>query len=267
VGNLSVSGNAAKRIVSSTGAAEGFRGFSSKSNARKFERLAKQRSHVLVVQSGPVDGQVQTFLDWYLGRYLAIVEGVPACLEARHYRRHPVDITQGQCRPLPYDFLGLYQLSIDGAEEAESIIALIHAAHESEETAHGVATWLYHPVSERVGSSPADQPSTLTIAFANPVEGRETEFVEWYATRHVRHALCHPMLLSGQCFARSHAQHPGALDASYRMIAIYEQEGAPEEFVAAGQAVPAERFDFPAMRWDRSTMACYEPLGQSHAKR
>jgi hypothetical protein len=90
----------------------------------------------------------------------------------------------------------------------------------------------------------------LTIAFANGVPGQETEFREWYATRHIRHALKIPALVSGQCFERTKFQRPGTVEASFSMIAIYEQEGTPEAILDGFALLPDGALHFPML--DRS---------------
>lgn len=90
----------------------------------------------------------------------------------------------------------------------------------------------------------------LTLAFANGTPGQETEFREWYATRHIRHALNIPALVSGQCFERTQFQMPGAMNACFATIAVYEQEGSPESIIASFLSLPEGTLRFPML--DRS---------------
>jgi hypothetical protein len=173
-----------------------------------------------------------------------------------------VDITLGHHVPLPFEYLCWCEISVDGSQEAASLIARIAALHGKQVAAEPPATWLYYPTSEKVGRSPISIPSQLTLAFANPVKGREEEFREWYATRHIRHALNVAALVSGQCLHRAQFQQPGALAAAFDTLAVYEQEGTPESILESFATLPAGTFDFPALDLTPSRFAecVYQPL-------
>jgi len=222
----------------------------------------RQRSHLLFVWSDAQEGEHHAFADWYQGVYRQEIRTIAGVLTVRHYERHEVDITRGEYAPPPFPYLGILELSVDGAEAARDAIARIAALHREQSAAKRPATWLYHPAGEKVGRSPAVTPSLLTLAFANAVPGRELEFREWYITRHIRHALNIPALVSGQCFERALFQQPGAWDAAYSMIAVYEQEGTPESIIDSFSALPASTFDFPAMDISPERFAewVYRPL-------
>jgi len=228
--------------------------------ASALELSRRQRSHVLCVLSEPRAGREQSFLEWYLGSLVLEMRTTAGVLSAQHYERHEVDITRGRYPPLPFRYLGLYGLSLDGAEAASSVIDRVTALHEEQATAGPPATWLYYPASERVGRAPGVSPSMLTIAFANGLPGQEAEFREWYATRHIRHALNVPALVSGQVFERTLFQKPGALDAKFSAIAVYEQEGSPESIVESLQSLPKGTFHFPSIDPSRFTECTYRPL-------
>ena len=222
--------------------------------------LKSQRSHVLFVLSNPKPGQEPTFLSWYRGAYRSAVLAAPGVLSAQHYEQHEIDITNGRCPRLPYRYLGLYELSIDGARAATVVIEKLDELHAAQSPAEPPATWLYYPANEKAGQSPNSIPSLLTIAFANGIPGRESEFREWYATRHVRHALNIPALVSGQCFERTQFQRPGSLEAQFSTIAVYEQIGTPEEMLESFASIPVSVFDFPALDVTRFAEAIYRPV-------
>jgi hypothetical protein len=222
--------------------------------------IKKQRSHVLFVLSNPKAGQEPAFLGWYEGAYRQALSKHPEVLSARHYVRHEVDITQGRFAPLPLRYLALYEISLDGAEAASSLIERVTELHREHPAAEAPATWLYYPSSEKVGRAPAKTPSMLTLAFANGTPGQDAQFREWYATRHTRHALNIAALVSGQCFERTQFQRPGALDASFSTIAIYEQEGTPESIIESFLSLPAATFDFPTLDLSRFAEAVYRPV-------
>jgi|SRR5579862_5068426 len=224
--------------------------------------LKTQRSHVIFVLSHPTSGQETTFRVWYEGVYRQALRAVPGVLKTQHYERHEVDITRGQHVKLPFQYLGMYEIAVDGAESAGAVIEHITALHRAESAAQAPATWVYYPVSECVGRAPAAKPSLLTLAFANAVPGHEAEFREWYATRHIRHALNIPALVSGQCYERTQFQSPGAMPADFSTIAVYAQEGTPESIIASFDALPPGTFAFPTLdlRPSRFAEAVYRPL-------
>src|SRR5882672_8032756 len=117
--------------------------------------IRRQRSHILFVLSHPKSGCEAAFVHWYQGAYRHAVLNIGGILSVQHYERHEVDIDQGQHPPLPFNYLAFYELSIDGAQAADGIIERIAALHQDETTAQAPATWLYYPVSEKVGRSPA----------------------------------------------------------------------------------------------------------------
>lgn len=225
------------------------------------ELLREQRSHVLVVLSNPRAGSDPIFRSWYLGPYQQEVLALTPVLSGQQYEPHELDVSRGRYLGLPFLYLGLYDLSVDGAHAALEVIERIRDLHRREKSAAAPpATWLYYPVSERVGRAPAARPSLLTLAFANAVPGQEAEFREWYATRHIRHALNIPALVSGQCLERTQFQSPGALAADYSMIAAYEQEGTAEEMMRSFNSLPPGTLDFPAMDLTRFAEWVYRPL-------
>lgn len=222
--------------------------------------LASQRSHLLVVLSHPRPGREGAFRDWYRNAYSrGITDDV--VLSFRCYERHPIDITQGRWPRLPFSYLSLYEVSIDGAEAAGGLIDSIVRVHQDEGSAKPPATWLYYPASERVGRA-AKLPSHLTIAFANGIPGQEASFREWYCTRHIRHALNLSALVSGQCFERTQFQRPGAAEASFSTVAIYEQEGSAESIIADFAHIPPGTFDFPTLDLEgsRFSESVYKPV-------
>ena len=224
--------------------------------------LKGQRSHVLFVLSNARAGREVPFLDWYQGAYRKAVLRVTGALNLQQYEQHELDITLGENERLPFRYLALCEVCVDGAQAAEGLIERVATLHRQQVAAEAPATWLYYPVSEKVGRSPAEPPSMLTLAFANPVPGQEAEFREWYATRHIRHALNIPALVSGQCFARTLFQRPGALEARFDTIAVYEQEGTAESIVESFKSLPQSTFHFPMLDLDRVRFAesVYRPV-------
>jgi hypothetical protein len=219
--------------------------------------LRKQYSHVLFVLSNAKQGHEARFLDWYRSHYRETVSVFEGVLASTQYELHEVDITQGRYPRLPFRYLGLHELSLDGAVAAEGLIERIALLHREHGAAEAPATWLYYPVSEKVGRASRPKPSMLTLAFANGLAGQEAEFREWYATRHIRHALNVPALVTGQCFQRTQYQKPGALGAEFEIIAVYEQEGTPEDILQSFASLPESIFHFPTLDTSRFAEAVY----------
>jgi len=226
------------------------------------ELLQKQRSHVLFVSSNSRPGGAVSFLNWYRADCKKAALSITSVLSVRHYEQHEVDITGGRWPRPPFRYLALYDISVDGAEAAGEVIEQISSLHTERPDAEAPATWLYYPVSEKVGRAASAQPSLMTVAFANAVTGHEGEFREWYVTRHIRHALKIPALVSGQCFERTQLQRPGAQEASYAMIALYEQEGTPEAIIESFASLPEGTLRFPTMDLQppRFAESVYRPL-------
>lgn len=224
--------------------------------------LQTQRSHVLITLSHPVKGSESAFLSWYQGAYHAAVQTIAGVLSVRHYEQHEADITRGRYPPTRFQYLGIYELSVDGADAADDIIERITMLHREQAAVQAPATWLYYPASEKVGRSPLTTPF-LILAFANGVPGQENEFREWYATRHIRHALVIPAIVSGQCFERTLFQRPGAQEANFATIAMYEQEGTPEDVIESFKTLPKDALYFPMLDRSRFTECAYRPIDLS----
>jgi|SRR5579862_9142596 len=222
--------------------------------------LAKQRSHMLVALTNPKSNSQACYVEWYRDTVGASADRAPGVLCSQLYEQHDVDVSVGRYPRLPYRYLALYELSVDGAEAAAGALECIANLHRLSNVSEAPALWLYYAISERVGRSAAVTPSTLTLAFANAIPGREPEFREWYSTRHIRHALKVSGLVSGQCFERTQFQwHQGPAPA-FTTIAIYEQEGTPEAMIKSFATLPAGALAFPAMDLSRFAEWVYRPV-------
>ena len=229
-----------------------------------------QRSHILFVFSNPSDGSTSDFIAWYTQTLLDEVLSLDLVIGVQHFSRHEVDITMGHYPPPDYGYLSVYELSIDGAEQAAKVIAHINERYENESSAGSLATWLYYPSSEKVGRVSDKEDHLLTLAFANATKGNEQEFREWYCTRHIRHALYIPVLVSGQCFERAQFQQSGQSEPEYQMIAMYEQEGSPKEFLDFCNSMSEEvrvTLQFPTLDATRFGECAYYPVTKKRNKR
>ena len=224
------------------------------------ELLKTQRSHNLFVLSNANSGQEKTFLSWYRGDCLNAILGDERVLGVQHYEQHEVDITRGAYKPIPYHYFSIIELSLDGAEEAEELINTIRALHQDERSTQDPVTWLYYPVSEQVGRPVKNKPSMLTLAFANAVPGTELEFRAWYATRHIRHALNVTPLVAGQCFELTQYQSTGPMGAIYNTIAVYEQDGTPEDIIESFATIKKGTLAFPSLDVSRFAEWVYRPI-------
>lgn len=221
--------------------------------------LESQRSHLLFVLSNARLGLQAEFVHWSKNTYRIRLEALDKVLTVNHFEKHEVDVTGGEYEEIDYDYLSIIELSLDGAEQSESIIDKIEHLYESESSAQQPAIWLYYPVSEKVGRNPIADKEMLTLAFANPLPGTDIAFREWYCTRHIRHALNVPELVSGQCLELTGYQKT-TMPSKYRMIAVYEQEGSPEQMIESFQRLPEEVLDFPALDLVNFAEWVYRPM-------
>lgn len=223
--------------------------------------IKQQKSHLLFVLFNKQDLRNSSeFLNWYRSEYSKILSSFENVLSIRQLEQHEIDVTKGEYQKLPYHYLSLIELSLDGAEQAKELINYIIELHESSTYAGPPATWLYYPICERVGRPAKIFNPMLTLAFANAVSGRELEFREWYCTRHIRHALNVQSLVSGQCFGLTRFQRSVSEKSSYGVIAVYEQEGTPEEMIESFESLPDETFEFPALDLNRFAEWVYKPI-------
>src|ERR1700722_9703540 len=112
--------------------------------------LAEQRSHVLFVLSNSQPGSEREFREWYLGIFQRSLIKFAGVLRGQQYEAHEVDVSGGKYPGLPYQYLGVYDISVDGAPNANGILDHIRDLHKREPSAQPSAVWLYYPVSERV---------------------------------------------------------------------------------------------------------------------
>ncbi|BBD96784.1 hypothetical protein SAMIE_1002850 [Sphingobium amiense] len=221
---------------------------------------ARQRSHVLLVLADALPGNTAQFERWLDQSVRQAVSSRAELLCARSYVEDDVDITRGRFTRLPFRYLTIFELSVDGADQCGDAIDMIARDYIESGLATAPATWLYHPASSKVGVLDGEA-SGMTVAYANACPGEEAEFREWYATRHIRHALHIPALVSGEFLERSLFQNPGAMENGFAGIALYEQSGSAQSIVDAFLSLPPETFSFPSMDKSRFSEASYRCLG------
>lgn len=111
--------------------------------------LEQQRSHILLVFSNAVYNKNEEFLEWYKTDCLQSIVGFDKVLSAQHYQENSFNIS-GNCKPIGFKYLALYQLCLDGSEDASLLIEKVSELHQREINAGEIATWLYYPVSENI---------------------------------------------------------------------------------------------------------------------
>jgi hypothetical protein len=93
---------------------------------------------------------------------------------------------------------------------------------------------------------------TIQIVFANPVEGKDDEFNEWYENVHIPDLLAIPGMLSAQRFDLHDAEiyRTMGITPEHRYLTIYEMEGdvdaillKVQEGVDSGKIVMSEYLD------------------------
>ena len=219
-------------------------------NKSVLDILKLQPSHQLYVFSNPMSGGMENFIQWFCDRCLYSVLELEGVLSVQGFQQLTFDTkteclkrlekknalpegvtSNGESLSIGYQFLGIYELAIDGAKDASELINGISAIYKQEESVDDPATWLYYPSCPKVGRAAKTKDALLTIAFANPKPGSEAMFREWYDTEHIRHALNIEGCVSGQRFERTKFQQPGSSDVLFHSLAVYEQESTPKEFV------------------------------------
>jgi hypothetical protein len=105
------------------------------------ELLREQRSHVLVVLSNPRVGSELNFRSWYLGPYQQEILAFSPVLGGQQYEQHELDVSHGRYPGLPFLYLGLYDLSVDGAQAALEVIERIRELHGREKSAAAPASF------------------------------------------------------------------------------------------------------------------------------
>ena len=241
-----------------------FKTLSSDASMSPLHLAKQQRSHILFVLSNPMPDRGSEFLSWYKQDYHHAIEKSDNILSVQHYEQ---DEPEEGYPPPEYQYFGIYELSLDGAEEAESIIQQVTDMHSREDSANTPATWLYYPISEAVGRPAIIENPMLIVAFANGIRGSESEFREWYCTRHIRHALNAPYNANGQCFGLTNFQRSGSAEPIYEIMAVYEQENTPQEALEFWNSLPTDesselekKFLFPTMDLTRVGECYYRPI-------
>lgn len=204
-----------------------------------------QRSHTLLVFSNAPKVEKKNYEVWLKSDAWTEFSHNKKVLSVKSYRQHPMDF--GGYEPIGFNYLTLVQLSLNGAEDVVSVLDKLHTIFNEVSGSQSVATWLYYPVSEKVGLRRNTDAPYLTIAFANAVEGMEAEFREWYSSQHIRHALIIPALVSGQCFELTAYQASVGVESCYQTIAIYEQDSTPQEMIDSFLNIEPEE-----LKWSRS---------------
>jgi hypothetical protein len=105
--------------------------------------------------------------------------------------------------------------------------------------------------------------TTLYLAFANPVPGRDAEFLDWYEHTHVPDLLAAPGFVSAQRFAL-HPRSDAVLPAPpQRYLVIYELDDDIEAAmshvatkVESGEIVLSDAMDYGSV-----AMSFWTPLG------
>lgn len=222
--------------------------------------LAQQSSHSLLVFSNAKEGQEQAYLDWFTSAGLSTALENKKVLSLQHYQQHSLDLIGG-AKPIGFDYLAVYQLCLDGAEDSDHLIKEIHSAYQIQSSVSEIAIWLYYPISEKVGCQNTEDSAFISIAFANAKEGCVAELREWYSTEHIRHALIIPAFTSGQCFALTGYQQSGVKASDYQIIAVYEQNDTPENLVASLSGIDVSKLIFSsALDTERFTEWSYRAI-------
>ncbi|MFT3852985.1 MAG: hypothetical protein QM733_09630 [Ilumatobacteraceae bacterium] len=209
---------------------------------------AQQRSHVLCVLATASQGNEAQFERMYLDpAFRAELGQHEAVVDVRVFKRSPVDLSGGMGQSLDFTHLTLLDLRVDGAEDAVPAIDHVAAVHGQSGVAKDPATWLFRPVTEKVGDTGAAPKPLAVFAFTNGVPGKRDEYLEFYATRHIRHALYISTFAGSQLTQKTSFQKPGRLPIDdFECLTCYDLVGTAEE-LPAGVAAVRDRLAFPLL--------------------
>ena len=210
-------------------------------NKAPLEIIKNQRSHNLFVFSNSINSQHDVFRKWFSDESLSLILNLDKVISAQHFQQHELDIFGTS--PIGDRFLGIYELSLDGAEQAVQVIDRIKTIYNDSKVSSEPATWIYYPMSEKAGRSPQTKKQHIILAFSDPVKGAEASYNEWYNTQHIRHALNVSSIVSGQRFRLTSFQKPGAMKPSYEYLSYYEQEGSIEDLTNGFKSLQPGQLD------------------------
>ena len=182
-------------------------------------------------------------------------------LRGQQYEAHEVDISGGKYPGLPYQYFGYIRRLLSMARRAPARILDrikdLHASRAQRSTARGLALLPRQRTRRPVCGSATLAPHGRICKLPFPV-GKTSSVSGMPRAIFVMHCRF-PALVSGQCFARTEFQSPGAMSADFSMIAVYEQEGSPEEMRRSFETLPAGALDFPAMDLKNFAEWVYRP--------
>jgi hypothetical protein len=110
--------------------------------------------------------------------------------------------------------------------------------------------------------------SSFFFVFANPVEGQEAEFNEWYDNTHVHEVCATPGISAAQRYTLAPMEIPenaiGTLPPPpHRYLAVYDVEGEPQQVMAdfLGRLQGGEMTLSPALDFPNVSMGFWQPHG------
>ena len=112
-------------------------------------------------------------------------------------------------------------------------------------------------------------PKYIGIAMANPVEGKEQEFNEWYDNQHILDVLSIPGNVSAQRYRVADSQLPNR-SSPYRYLAVYEVDVDDLQSLIAATVERGGTSAMPrsdAVAWDNVFTVFFEPIGPKKEKK
>ena len=240
--------------------------------------------HVMLVFTNPVVGREGLYHRWR-DIHLQEVVSCEGVVSGQRYRMCPDSdlLTPEWMRvhadradlPMPFEFLAIYEIEGD----LPAVIQRITTRDDYSVRPGGsldhdtVASWAFTRTGPTVGTASPGEVDHLGITLANPTEGYQRAFDDWYAV-HYREVASSPGFLTGRRYwaarelltpqwAVDHGE-TGAYGMPFQHLAIYEVGTPYAEAKAALDKHRATFTVFPgdSMDYDKIIAWRYTPFGQ-----
>ena len=174
--------------------------------------------YMLAAFSKPTEGREAEYNSWYNNIHLPEVLTVPGFSSAQRFK-----VQVPMVGEMPGRYLALYQMEADSPEAVAAAKQALMSANTQRSDAIDRSNGSFIGVFERFGPGQtvpgAKAGAFRMVSIAQPCEGREGEYDEWYEGLHMPEVLTLPHMVSGQRYKLHDALMPGIDISSF---ALYE---------------------------------------------
>lgn len=153
--------------------------------------------YMLVAFSKPVEGREAEYNSWYNNIHLPEVLNVPGYSSAQRFK-----VQVPMVGEMPGRYLALYEMEADSPEAVEAAKKVLMTAELRHSDTIDRSNGSFIGVFERFGPGQtvpgAKAGAFRMVSIAQPCEGREGEYDEWYEGLHMPEVLRLPGMVSGQ---------------------------------------------------------------------